>query len=255
MTKAELDSWARKTSKEIRKACDPVINNPYTIDKWKTQRDIYQMMIGAEPTPLQKCVKEITDHIYNEWARYQENDIKSILQYGKNDEMNDGLTINGLVDDLNEALSAFGRVINVEMKAAANTNTYTEVTFEFFTNGIASRHDDVIIVRNIVLGLDYIRHCDITMNYINNTITLYLIFGNGRRTDMPVKHHSTVIKKVTFNGPATIVFWTDGTKTIVKCMEDEEFDPEKGLAMAICKRLYGGKFHKTFKDAIKNAKW
>lgn len=41
------------------------------------------------------------------------------------------------------------------------------------------------------------------------------------------------IKKAIFNDPATIVFWNDGTKTIVKCQEGAEFDPEKGLAMAI----------------------
>lgn len=41
------------------------------------------------------------------------------------------------------------------------------------------------------------------------------------------------IKKVIENDPATIVFWKDGTKTVVKCQEGAEFDPEKGLAMAI----------------------
>lgn len=41
------------------------------------------------------------------------------------------------------------------------------------------------------------------------------------------------IEKVIFNDPATIVFWKDGTKTIVKCQEGATFDPEKGLAMAI----------------------
>ena len=41
------------------------------------------------------------------------------------------------------------------------------------------------------------------------------------------------IKKVIFNDPATIVFWNDGSKTVVKCQEGDIFDPEKGLAMAI----------------------
>lgn len=41
------------------------------------------------------------------------------------------------------------------------------------------------------------------------------------------------IEKVIFNDPATVVFWKDGTKTIVKCREGVTFDPEKGLAMAI----------------------
>lgn len=46
------------------------------------------------------------------------------------------------------------------------------------------------------------------------------------------------IVNVIYNDPATIVFWSDGTKTIVKC-EGEAFDPEKGLAMAIAKYYIG----------------
>lgn len=49
------------------------------------------------------------------------------------------------------------------------------------------------------------------------------------------------IKKVIFNNPATIVFWEDGTKTVVKCQDSDEFDHEKGLAMAIAKKAYGNK--------------
>lgn len=47
------------------------------------------------------------------------------------------------------------------------------------------------------------------------------------------------IKHVIFNGPATIVFWQDDTKTVVKCREGDTFDPEKGLAMAIAKKALG----------------
>lgn len=49
------------------------------------------------------------------------------------------------------------------------------------------------------------------------------------------------IEDVIFNDPATIVFWSDGTKTVVKCQEDDEWDPEKGLAMAISKKALGNK--------------
>lgn len=49
------------------------------------------------------------------------------------------------------------------------------------------------------------------------------------------------IKNVIFNDPATIVFWADGTKTVVKCQDDDIFDPEKGLAMAISKKALGNK--------------
>lgn len=57
------------------------------------------------------------------------------------------------------------------------------------------------------------------------------------------------IKKVIFNDPATIVIWFDGTKTIVKAGEGETFDPEKGLAMAISKKMLGnkGNYYEEFK--------
>ena len=58
------------------------------------------------------------------------------------------------------------------------------------------------------------------------------------------------IKKVIFNDPATVVMWTDGTKTVVKA-QDEEFDPEKGLAMAITKKALGNQGN--YFDEIK--KW
>lgn len=48
------------------------------------------------------------------------------------------------------------------------------------------------------------------------------------------------IKKVIFNPPCTIVLWADNTKTVVKA-ENEDYDPEKGLAMAISKKALGNK--------------
>lgn len=49
------------------------------------------------------------------------------------------------------------------------------------------------------------------------------------------------IKNVIFAPPATIVYWSDGSNTVVKCSEKDVFDPEKGLAMAIAKRCGGNK--------------
>jgi hypothetical protein len=57
------------------------------------------------------------------------------------------------------------------------------------------------------------------------------------------------ITKVIFNYPATIVFWSDNTKTVVKCQDGEAFDPEKGLAIAITKKAFGnqGNYCNEFK--------
>lgn len=55
------------------------------------------------------------------------------------------------------------------------------------------------------------------------------------------------IKRVIHNDPATVILWNDGTKTVVKA-HNESFDPEKGFAMAVCKKLLGDRYKKTFRE-------
>ena len=64
------------------------------------------------------------------------------------------------------------------------------------------------------------------------------------------------ITNVIFNDPATIVFWSDGTKTVVKTRGNDKFDPEKGLAMAICKKHMGNAdgWYKEFKKWLPEEK-
>lgn len=47
------------------------------------------------------------------------------------------------------------------------------------------------------------------------------------------------INKVIYNNPATIVLWADGTKTTAKVVENETYDPEKGLLLCALKKLSG----------------
>lgn len=60
------------------------------------------------------------------------------------------------------------------------------------------------------------------------------------------------IKDVIFNYPATIILWKDGTKTTVKARKGEKYDPEKGFAMAVCKKMFGneGNYYKVFKEYV-----
>ena len=46
-------------------------------------------------------------------------------------------------------------------------------------------------------------------------------------------------EKIIFNGPKTIVLWTDGSKTIVSCKAEEQFDPYAGFCAALAKKMYG----------------
>lgn len=63
------------------------------------------------------------------------------------------------------------------------------------------------------------------------------------------------IKNVIFAPPATIVYWSDGSNTVVKCSEKDVFDPEKGLAMAIAKRCGGnkGSYYKEIQNWVEKS--
>ena len=58
------------------------------------------------------------------------------------------------------------------------------------------------------------------------------------------------IRDVIFSDPATVVFWSDNTKTVVKARGGEKYDKEKGLAMAIIKKITGnaGNYYEIFKE-------
>ena len=64
------------------------------------------------------------------------------------------------------------------------------------------------------------------------------------------------IKKVIFNNPATIVYWEDGTKTVVKCGKDDTYSEEAGLALCFMKKALGnkGNYNNTFKKYMKENK-
>lgn len=49
------------------------------------------------------------------------------------------------------------------------------------------------------------------------------------------------VRNIIYNPPATIVTWTDGTKTVVKCDDKDSFSKEFGLAMAYMSKIFGSR--------------
>lgn len=71
--------------------------------------------------------------------------------------------------------------------------------------------------------------------------------GKNEMKALSIGHHDSCNRsvcatpvRVIYNNPATIVFWSDGIKTVAKCDEEDEYDKAVGLFMAICKRYVGG---------------
>lgn len=51
------------------------------------------------------------------------------------------------------------------------------------------------------------------------------------------KNLPSTVEKIVYNGPATIVFWKDGTKTVVKCHEGDQFDEVTGFLLCCLRKM------------------
>lgn len=69
---------------------------------------------------------------------------------------------------------------------------------------------------------------------------------------VPLANINQLIQRVIINEPYTIILWKDGSKTRVKCNDEDEFDADKGVAFAILKRICGNDntFHKIFTEFV-----
>ena len=111
---------------------------------------------------------------------------------------------------------------------------------------------------------DFIDYPKLVRTYTFEPIDIDLIFSSRPTTDKkeetkkPVDSFETKqstnrrvkIKDVIFSDPATVVFWNDNTKTVVKTRGGEKYDKEKGLAMAIIKKIAGNtsNYYNIFKE-------
>ena len=81
-------------------------------------------------------------------------------------------------------------------------------------------------------------------------------FGDGHINKINPQQISFEIQRVLFNDPATIVFWKDGTKTVVKRQDGDVYSEEVGLALCFAKKALGnqGNFNNVFKNWVPEAK-
>lgn len=89
------------------------------------------------------------------------------------------------------------------------------------------------------------RGCDLNTNPIfGGSLDKWMPYSRSIKNIKPIP----AIKDVIFNPPATIIIWEDKTKTVVKCGENDIYDPEKGMAMAISRKALGdrGSYYNVF---------
>lgn len=80
--------------------------------------------------------------------------------------------------------------------------------------------------------------------------TSYIATTNKDMPTKPKRHKmEEYIKDVIYNPPATIIFWVDGTKTVVKCDVEDTYSMETGFLMCVAKKFFGntGDFNEVLK--------
>lgn len=157
------------------------------------------------------------------------NEIRN--EYFPYNDLKRGEKLNEIKSKLKKFAEDFGCVVSVEYDALHNPY------------GVHVRIDDRY-------------YYDIKLNQVenveNSVNTIIVDALRKIRRNTSVTTGKVGIKKVIFNNGATIVLWNDGGKTVAKCQEGDTFDPEKGLAMAISKRMFGncGHYYEEFKKWV-----
>lgn len=90
---------------------------------------------------------------------------------------------------------------------------------------ITNEHTRNFVNREWFAGINGIR-CETKVDYN----------GISRRNNM-MRYG---VKEIIYHDAATIVYWTDGTKTVVKCSETDEYSEYAGFVAAVAKKMYGG---------------
>lgn len=60
------------------------------------------------------------------------------------------------------------------------------------------------------------------------------------------------VKEVIYNDPVTVINWTDGVKTVVRCQPGDIYDEKTGFLLCVAKRAFGntGYFNEIMKDFV-----
>lgn len=77
----------------------------------------------------------------------------------------------------------------------------------------------------------------ISSRYVDAPISRSIISNLIKK--LPTMDPRYLPKKIIYNNPATIVFWKDGTKTVVKKAPNEKFNTYHAFCAALAKKIFG----------------
>ena len=155
------------------------------------------------------------------------------------------------------------KVIEYSTEIGAPYDYYALYTFKVVGGDITGNG-----IKEIKAAIESVDEPFITVNVPDNfsiasevskTMAIYTGRGNGKTQYMlntlrQACGNKFYPIKVIFHDPATIVFWDDGTKTVVKCQEGDTYNKELGFALCFAKKAMGNQsnFNNTFNKFLDN---
>lgn len=167
------------------------------------ESDLYKLLSGVSPLDFDDSLKKII---------------------GTSRKRSESLTVSGVIGE------AHRNMIKKEVNSLFGVKGMEEERMKNDRNLIVYKSEEEMAKEFINFGKRYGGYGFLPTDY--TTISMISINQEKPRFDLG-------IKDVIFNDPATIILWNDGTKTVVKVQDGDRFDPEKGLTMAIVKKLLG----------------
>lgn len=224
--------WNIRTSVKNLLYCD--VNEVYKIDDYMV---IFETSDGLKVTLITyDCVndmpeKDVYSLFINESDLYKllsdvspldfDDSLKKII--GTSRKRSRSLTVSGVLGE------AHRNMIKIEVNSIFGVKGMEEERMKNDRNLIVYKSEEEMAKEFINFGKRFGGY-GLPTDY--TTISMISINQEKPRLDLGIKN-------VIFNYPATIVLWNDGTKTVVKAQGDDVYDPEKGLTMAIVKKLLG----------------
>ena len=167
------------------------------------ESDLYKLLSGVSPLDFDDSLKKII---------------------GTSRKRSESLTVSGVLGE------AHRNMIKIEVNSIFGVKGMEEERMKNDKDLIVYKSEEEMAKEFINFGKRYGGYGFLPTDY--TTISMISINQEKPRLDLGIKN-------VIFNDPATIILWNDGTKTVVKAQGDDVYDPEKGLTMAIVKKLLG----------------
>lgn len=106
--------------------------------------------------------------------------------------------------------------------------------------------EDTMNIKYMIQNMIQFNRCGgFTETELESTLKSLLVHYECEREEYVKYYKKLTPTKVIYNGPATIIFFEDGSKTIVKLQEGEQMDREKAVYAAICKHALSTNAHES----------